>query len=149
MKPLKKQQGASVFEFLIVIPVLVILAYTAIEFGAVFTRLNTIHKSVQDAARYLSATAVSKTNTAAQKTIAVNLIKYGSVSAGTQLLPGTIGTPEIKTVGAANDHVSVSVTYDHTPIMGQALSNLLQLIGAGEVDLSFQLQASSIMRYVQ
>ncbi|MBL1263677.1 TadE/TadG family type IV pilus assembly protein [Methylomicrobium sp. RS1] len=147
MKRINHQQGASLFEFLIVIPVLLILAFTAIEFGAVFVRLNTIHKSVQDAARYLSATSVAKSNTAAQKTIAANLIQYGSVSAGTQILPGTFEAPVIQTVGG--EHVSVSVVYHHTSIMGEALSNLLQLIGGSGIDLSLDLTASSVMRYVQ
>jgi hypothetical protein len=147
MKRINHQQGASLFEFLIVIPVLLILAFTAIEFGAVFVRLNTIHKSVQDAARYLSATSVAKSNTAAQKTIAANLIQYGSVSAGTQILPGAFEAPVIQTVGG--EHVSVSVVYHHTSIMGEALSNLLQLIGGSGIDLSLDLTASSVMRYVQ
>jgi len=148
MKTEKFQRGASILEFLIIVPVLLILSFTAIEFGGIFTRWDTVHKSVQDAARYLSAVADNKNNTDTQKAIAANLVKYGSVNSGTQLLPGTYDDPVIAAVGGG-EHISVSVVYHHTPIAGQALSNLLQLIGSGPLDLSVSLQASSVMRYVE
>ena len=117
---------------------------------AIFTRLNTLTKSVQDATRYLSDSSVSKSNTGAQQTIAINLIKYGSVLAGTtgtQILPGVFNAPAITNPDA--NHVQISVVYNHTPIMGLALSNLLQMLGGSGISLSYPLNASSVMRFAQ
>jgi hypothetical protein len=146
----RKQAGASLLEFLIVIPVLLTLAYTAIEFGTIFVRLDTLTKSVQDATRYLSDVSVNKSNTPAQKTIAENLIKYGSVVAGPQLLPGVFDAPIISHPDA--NHVGISVVYHHVPVGGEALSNLLQFksLGGGDgIELDLALPASSTMRYAQ
>lgn len=150
MQHFHKQKGASILEFLVIVPVLFTLAVTAIEFGAIFTRLNTLTKSVQDATRYLSDSSVSKSNTGAQQTIAINLIKYGSVLAGTtgtQILPGVFNAPAITNPDA--NHVQISVVYNHTPIMGLALSNLLQMLGGSGISLSYPLNASSVMRFAQ
>jgi|APLak6261658528_1056013.scaffolds.fasta_scaffold12843_2 hypothetical protein len=142
-----KQKGASILEFLVIIPVLLILSVTAIEFGAIFTRLNTLTKSVQAATRYLSDSSVNKSNTDTQKAIAINLIEYGSVGTGTQILPGVFNAPTISNPDA--NHVQISVVYNNTPILGQALSNLLKKMGGSGINLSFPLTASSVMRYAQ
>lgn len=149
-----KQSGASILEFLIVMPVIILLAYVAIEFGATFVRANTITKSVQDAARYLSdvhdvtddAAAVT-----AKDNIAKNLILYASVTnTGDPVLPGTFDAPTIShNFGTNNDHVKVSVLYHHTPLAGQAVSNLLQLVTGDQIELSIDIPASSVMRYAQ
>lgn len=144
---IRKQKGASILEFLVIVPVLFTLAITAIEFGAIFTRLNTLTKSVQDATRYLSDSSVNKSNTAAQQTIASNLIIYGMVGTGTQILPGVFNAPAITNPDV--NHVRISVVYNHTPIVGQALSGLLQLLGGSGINLSFPLNASSVLRYAQ
>ena len=142
-----KQKGASILEFLVIIPVLFTLAFTAIEFGAIFTRLNTLTKSVQAATRYLSDSSVNKSNTDTQKAIAINLIKYGSVGTGAQILPGVFNAPTISNPDP--NHVQMSVVYGHTPILGLALSNLLKFLGGSGINLSFALNASSVMRYAQ
>lgn len=148
MNNLKKQDGASILEFLIVIPILLLLAFTAVEFGAVFTRYNTVTKSVQDAARYLS-TDKSKVN--AKKDKAKNLIEYGSLTTETKILPGTFEFPSSFPNITNENHVIVSVTYKHEPVMGQTLNNLLGLITGtkGTLDLSIDLTATSVMRYVK
>ncbi len=132
-----KQQGASVLEFMVMVPILITLAFTAIEFGAIFTRLNMVTKTVQDAARYLSTG-----QSAANQAIATNLIQYNSVNSdGGQVLPGAFAV-NIQILGT---HVNVTATYNHTPIAGEALSNLVQLIGGNPIDLSLPLTASSYM----
>lgn len=139
--------GVAMLEFLLVFPVLLIMAYAAIEFGAVFTRLNTLTKTVHDATRYLSDVSVNKSNTAAQQTIAVNLIKFAAVGVGNQLLPGTYNAPIISNPDP--DHVQITAVYNHTPVVGATLSNLMQLVGGQALNLSFPLTATTTMRYVQ
>ncbi|MEE9412134.1 MAG: TadE family protein [Methylococcales bacterium] len=144
---LKEQQGASILEFLVVIPVLVTLAFTVIEFGGVYIRYNTVTKTVQDAARYLTA------NSDADQSIAENLIRYNSINAeGGQLLPGNAFSVDIDRnvpVVGSGRHVRVTATYNHTPVAGNALSNLVQLIGGQPLDLNMALTASSVMRVIE
>lgn len=143
-----KQRGASILSFLVTFPVLVTFAFTAIEFGAVFTRYNTVTKTVQDAARYLTKSSISDVD----QTTAENLIRYNSVNAsGHQLLPGDAFNIDIDPdVGVAGigQHVRITVTYNHTPVAGAALSNLVQLFGGQALDLNMALTASSLMRRV-
>ncbi len=141
-----KQRGASLLEFLVVAPFLVTLAFTAIELGAVFTRYNTLTKTVQDAARYLTV----RTNTDHSR--AENLIRYNSINAdGQQLLPGdTIDIDITENIGAVgSQHVQINITYNHTPVAGAALNNLLQLLGGDPLNLNIALTASSVMRYIE
>lgn len=162
---LKKQAGTSILEFLLVMPVLLLLAFTAIEFGAVFTRANTITKSVQQATRYLSAEhdlADTADEINVKKTIATNLIIYASFNnTGDSVLPEDAGinlgfvnpstfiTTRDTDLDGIDDHVRIAVVYMHQPVGGQTVSNLLQLITGTPVDLSFPLRASSVMRYTQ
>ncbi len=147
-QPLSRQEGASVLEFLVIIPVLLTLAYTAIEFGAIFVRLNTITKSVQDATRYLSDhLSIANSDDAQILSIATKLVQNGSVTGTDQVLPGAFDAPIISNLG---NHIQVSVVYNHTPVAGEALSNLLQTFLGGEaLDLSFPMTASSTMRYAR
>jgi Flp pilus assembly protein TadG len=139
-----KQKGASILEFLVIVPFLFTLSITAIEFGTIFTRLNTLTKSVQDATRFLSD---SPANMPDAQTIATNLIKYGTVGTGTQILPGVT---KVSPTNPDANHVQISVVYNHTPIAGQALSQLLQWLGGSKgIDLSIPLNASSVMRYTR
>lgn len=149
-RPDKKQQGASVLEFLIVIPVFLLFAFTAVEFGGVFVRANTLTKSVQSAARFLSDVHNNSSFPTAD-TIATNLVLYGSVTnTGTTIMPGSFDAPVIThNFGSGADHVRVSVVYHHTPVGGAALSNLLQFITGSTIDLSVDIPASSVMRYAQ
>lgn len=154
------QRGASILEFaLITAPFLILLAWTAMEFGVIFVRTNTLTKAVQDAARYLSdvhddtdsSTALNK-----KATIARNLVVYESPmdedengNSYTPILPG-LSTADVD-IGenTAGDHVIVSVVYSHEPLLGQGVSIVLEMVTGATIDLSFDIPASSVMRYAQ
>ena len=141
---LRNQQGASILEFMVVVPILVTFAFTAIEFGAIFTRLNTITKTVQDATRYY-ATIPNPTREIAERLIMSNSIhEPGEKLADHFRRPITIQDVDL---GVAGNHVQITVIYDHTPIAGNALSGLVQMLGGEPLDLNIPLTASSIMRY--
>ncbi len=142
---LRKQQGASILEFMVMVPILLTLAFTAIEFGAIFTRLNTITKTVQDATRYY-ATVPNPTREIAERLIKSNSIHEPGEKLADHFRPIIIRDVDLGAV--AGNHVQITVTYDHTPIAGNALSGLLQLIGGDPLDLNIPLSASSVMRYV-
>lgn len=148
---IKYQQGASVLEFLIVIPVLLMFLLLVSEVGIMFYTLNALTKSTQDAARYMSE---AKAEFATRDPIARDLLKYGNVT-GTAppLLPDgdTLINAEITFTGTDSNHVSVVVTYQHDLIMGGALGALTGLSTGGSVgfDSTFTLGASSVMRFAQ
>jgi Flp pilus assembly protein TadG len=50
----KKQRGAAIVEFALILPLLLILTFITVEFGRALYEYNIIAKSVRDAVRYLS-----------------------------------------------------------------------------------------------
>ncbi len=139
------QQGASVVEFTLIAPVLLMFILLVSEVGIMFYTLNTLTKTTQDAARYLSE---SKADFAARKLTAESLIQYGNVTnAAPTLLPNTIST----TITDEGTHVKVVVTYPHGLILGGALGALTRLTTGGGVNFgsSFNMGASSVMRFAQ
>lgn len=148
-----KHNGASILEFLIVAPVILLLAWTALEFGAIFVRTNTLTKSVQSAARFLSEVHdVSDTQVAKDKktTIAKNLVVYADpLGESTAILPG-LTTNDVSIDQVTDpDHVIVTVVYAHYPVLGNGLSGALNMVTGATLDLSMNIPASSTMRYVQ
>jgi len=142
------QQGASILEFTIVIPVLLMFILLVSEVGIMFYTMNALTKSTQDAARYMSE---SKSEFSTREPIAQNLLKYGSVtSTSPPLIPKGDTLIKAKITETAT-HVSVVVTYQHDLIMGSALGALTGLSTGDSVDFgnTFQLGASSVMRFAQ
>lgn len=70
-----KQKGVALVEFALILPFLLLLSITAVEFGRAIWEYNTLTKSVRDAARYLSIQTPG-TNI----DVARNLMVYGNRS---------------------------------------------------------------------
>lgn len=70
------QRGVALVEFALILPLLLLLALLATEFGRALYQYNTLAKSVRDAARYLSVQAPGTRIAEAR-----NLVVYGSVAA--------------------------------------------------------------------
>jgi len=146
---IKHQQGASILEFTIVIPVLLMFILLVSEVGIMFYTMNALTKTTQDAARYMSE---SKSEFTIRKPIAESLVKYGNVtSTAPPLLPKGDSLIETTITDTGDGHVSVVVTYQHDMIMGSALGALTSLSTGGSVGFGnkFQLSASSVMRFAQ
>jgi len=145
---IKYQQGASILEFTIVIPVLLMFIILVSEVGIMFYTMNALTKTTQDAARYMSE---SKSEFATRDPIAKNLLKYGNVTGTAPSLLPNGATLITATIEDKGEHVSVVVTYQHDLIMGSALGALTGLSTGGSVGFgsTFQLGASSVMRFAQ
>lgn len=119
---MKRQQGAAIVEFALILPFLLVLTFTVTELGRAYYQYNVLVKSVREAARYLSTrTAGSPTEIARAKKI----IFYGNPSGGNNaILPGlsmttNIPDPVWSTAGAfpAINTVTVSViNYKFVPL---------------------------------
>ena len=148
MKMKTTQQGASILEFIIVIPVLLMFIVLVSEVGILFYTLNTLTKTTHDAARFLSK---DQANLATRQPIAVSLLKYGNVTnTAPPLLPDG-DTKVIPVITVTGTHVSVVVSYQHDLIMGSALGALTGLSTGGTVGFgnTFTMGASSVMRFEQ
>jgi len=73
----KLQKGVALVEFALILPFLLLLSMTAVEFGRAVWEYNTLTKSVRDAARYLS---IQTPGSAAEIDRARNLMVYGNRS---------------------------------------------------------------------
>lgn len=79
-----KQNGVALVEFALVLPLLLILTFTATEYSRALYQYNTLTKSVRDATRYLSTQ-----NPGTKSTEAKNLVVYGNLAGtGTPLAIG-------------------------------------------------------------
>jgi Flp pilus assembly protein TadG len=143
-----KQKGASVLEFTITIPVLIMFLILVSEVGILFYTLGTLSKTTQGAARYMSEV---KAEFATRKPIAESLLKYGNVSnTAPPLLPGG-DTKVLSVITDTGTHVSVVVSYQHDLIMGPVLGAFTSLSTLGSVSFgnTFNMIASSIMRFAK
>ncbi|WP_296058529.1 TadE/TadG family type IV pilus assembly protein [uncultured Amphritea sp.] len=120
----KQQLGVAAVEFTITLPVLLLLLFVGGEMGRFLFQYNTLTKSVQDSARFLSANiraADSLAEIAAVNTSAENLVRYGTeivTDTTSPLLPGfdVSATNPVNIVDGATE-VSVTATYTYDPII--------------------------------
>ena len=141
-------KGVAMIEFVIVLPICLILIMGTAEFGRAFMQYNTLTKSIRDGVRYVSAnalvgsTGVVSINGAVQ-TEAQNLVVYGNtVGTGSAILPG-LTTGAVTVAGAGGSNVSVSVTYPYGSIFAFIPGFFY---GPNTSTNSFNLQATVTMR---
>lgn len=172
------QTGAALVEFAIVVPLLLLLVVGISEFGYAFYHLNILNKSVQDGARYFSdplrarngvinapidvSTTTNGTNIARTQ----NLVIYGNIATGTQLLPDAAPVTTVycaEEYNAANpsassnkvcltttQHIMVTATYNHNFILGNVLNNIARVVVPNNpgnlVTNPYTFTASSVLR---
>ena len=86
----RRQHGAALVEFALVMPVLLALAFGASELGRAISTYNALDKTVRDAARHLSQHGPGDTQVQAQATC---LAVYGNADcSGTAVAPGLDST---------------------------------------------------------
>ena len=118
---LSRSNGVAIIEFIIVLPICLILIMATAEFGRAFMQYNTLTKSIRDGVRYVAANAlVGSTGVVSiNGTVQVqaqNLVVYGNTAGtGSAILPGlTTGAVTVASAGGGN--VSLSVTYPYGSI---------------------------------
>lgn len=126
-----KQQGLAMVEFVLVLPLLLLLMFASAEIGRALFQYNTLLKAVRDGARYISQNAFIGTSTVvdtAAKTEASNLVVYGAIGKTAcdahgpcDQLPG-LKASDVKTpdpvLKDGNYYVTVSTTYTYKPMLG-------------------------------
>jgi Flp pilus assembly protein TadG len=86
---MKRERGAAIVEFAMMMPLMLILIFVTTEFGRAYYHYNTLAKGVREAARYLSVRA--RNVDVAQ---AKNIIVYGN--------PAGTGSPVVPRLSVSN-----------------------------------------------
>lgn len=146
----RRQRGLAMVETTIVLPLLLLLALGAAEFGHMLQLYNVINKQQQDGARYLSARATFGTTGVVVLDgdiveEARNLVVYGNTQGtGTPLLVG-FSTADVTFGSPSANHIRVAVEYQYTPIFGVVFS----MFGYGpDMAINFPLRSSVVLPVV-
>ena len=109
-------------EFVIVLPLCLMLMLATAEMGRAFMHYNTLTQSLRDGARFVASGAVyggtgSVVINATLRNQAQNLVAYGNTAGtGAATLPGlTSGAVTVADAGSGN--VSISVSYPYSSIL--------------------------------
>lgn len=117
LKLIKQQQGQSLVEFALLLPMLVVILFGTVEFGRIWMTMNVLTGAAREGARVAAVTAPN----AAQVQTAVNNVLTGANITGATI---TVVGPN-----AANS-VTVTVRINYTVLTGTiipGMSSTLQL----------------------
>ena len=133
----RKQSGAAMIEFVIVLPFLLMLLFGVVEFSNLLMQLNTLNKLTMDASRYLSKNAIQANGTfsiSGLTTEAENLMKCGIASSSSNgcdnistrflnpspTLTATATNPTpISMDSSASGIITMTVEYDYQQIFNK------------------------------
>lgn len=114
----KDERGAAATEFALILPMMLILAFSVYEAGRVFWSYNIVQAATRDAARYgarLDITCAGSTGTfndSASTTAVQNLARTGTVDGtGDPLIPGWTNNSSVTVSLACVSKTSGSVTF--------------------------------------
>lgn len=140
-----RQRGTAIVEFVIALPVLLLLMFATAELGRLLSQYNTLTKSIRDSARYLATKASQDGSgviniTSQVRTAATNLAVTGNINgAGDAVLPG-LAAGDITIANAGAGYVSVSAAFAYVPLLGGSFPTF----GFGS-DISFAIPLQSVV----
>ncbi|MCZ4373015.1 pilus assembly protein [Vibrio diazotrophicus] len=137
-----KQSGIAAVEFLVTLPVLLLIFTVVIEFGNAFIRYSTLNKSVQNAARYavVNIYGTATSGSIANESDIKKMVMYGKTSFEQDETPTpvldslTLNNISVLPVG---NYVVISATYDY-----QSILNLLPIDALDDLTV----RSSAVMR---
>jgi Flp pilus assembly protein TadG len=142
-----RQRGVAILEFVITLPLLMMLILATAEIGRALFQYNTLTKALRDSARYVSGARPGSTGvfnlTPEIRAAAQRLVVYGNATgAGSALLPD-LAPSDVTIVASGAGYITVSAVYNFTPMLGAQLETF------GVVDpiqLAFPMRAAVVMR---
>ena len=144
----REEQGISLIETAIVVPILLVLFAGVAEFGRYFYEYTTLAKASRLGARYLASKSVTS-EVADYEAIAKNIIVYGNAAGtGSPILDGlTLDNVEVVyeggPAGIPNTVTVKIVDYPHEPIF-----DLGALLNNDDLSLAVNVSPSVTMRYL-
>ena len=122
----RRSRGLAAVEFVITIPVLLLVMLAVAELGRAFVQYDTLSYSIRNSARFVSENAIEGTTGVVNisETVATqarNLAVFGNEGGtGDAALPGF--TPgQVEVVNAGNNNVEVRAAYPYQPMIGTIL----------------------------
>jgi Flp pilus assembly protein TadG len=140
-------RGVAIIEFVIALPIALVLIMATAEIGRALFQYNTLSQSVRDGGRYLATNAIQGSTGTIQINASTssetrNLVVYGNTQGnGAPLLPG-LQPSQITVAAATASSVSVTAAYPYDPIFFR-----LPMFGYGpDVQPSVILRSGIVMR---
>jgi Flp pilus assembly protein TadG len=143
----RPQCGVAMVEFLIGLPLLMMLIMGTAEISRAFMQYNTLVKATRDAGRYISDKALLGSTgvvqlSAARMSETKNVLVYGDIVGGTTpALPG-LGAANVSITAAGPASVLIVASYPYAPIFAT-----LPMFGLGtDVSPFYTFTASMVVR---
>ena len=146
----KKIQGYAIVEFIVVLPVLLLLILLTAEVGRALYQYNILTQSVRNSVRYYAQNVYLGSSRIPDSTSEENAKKlaiYGSVNSKNSLIAdSTIST--VTTILAENvdnlgdDYVTVTINYKFILLGGDPLGAMLRLFGDTAFSPVFNISAT-------
>ena len=142
IRSFQKQKGLAVIEFIIALPVLLMLSVLIIDVCRAFIQYTEVNKALQNGARYalVDTYGTLDFSAIADEASIKNVVVYGKpAGGGTPLIEHIeVGDITVTQPTAATKQVTLSATYDYVPIFSS-----LPFSGTS---LQFSIGASASMR---
>ncbi|HGY9614284.1 TadE/TadG family type IV pilus assembly protein [Vibrio harveyi] len=138
----KEQSGLAIIEFIIALPVLLMLTVLVIDVCRAFIQYTEVNKALQNGARYavVDTYGTLTFDSIADETSIKNVVVYGSPTAGTTPIIDHIAVGDITITQPtqANKEVTLSATYNYVPIFST--------VPFSSQTLQFSIAATTTMR---
>ncbi|MFW8631299.1 TadE/TadG family type IV pilus assembly protein [Vibrio natriegens] len=138
----KRQEGLAALEFIICLPVLLMLAVLLIDVGRAFIQYTEINKALQNGARYavLDTYGTLDFSSTADPAKIKNMVVYGSPTPTDTPVLSYIDENDVTVTEPTDEikEITVSARYTYMPIFSQ--------LPFSDISLEFTIDASSKMR---
>ncbi|MGR5251142.1 TadE/TadG family type IV pilus assembly protein [Vibrio astriarenae] len=134
----RDQQGLAAVEFLVSIPVILLILVGMTELGNALIRYNTLNKMVQSGVRYATSdiTGTATYDQVADHSQIKNMVVYGSRNGGGSAMVEGVTTSDVS-VTHAGGYVTITVSHNYTPVLDAFPDSAL---------FTIPLNASAVMR---
>lgn len=133
---MRRQHGTALVEFALIVPLILILMFTIVEFGRAMQRYNGAVKAARDAVRYISMHQQGTHQAEAR-----NLVVYGTVDGSGEpldpdLTPSMVPDPVWQTAGSNPliNTVTVRITgYQYKPMVSSVFGAAFPAFTFGDI----------------
>jgi Flp pilus assembly protein TadG len=147
----RSQSGLAMVEFVLSVPVLLLLMFATFEFGHLMIQYSTLNDAVRNASRYVAGNALDGTtgdlktgaNWSSLATFATNLAIFGHIAGtGAPVLPSLNAANITVTPDTADRYITVTAAYPYQPLFGAVIPTFM---GGGSISTAFTLNISVTM----
>ena len=147
----RSQNGLAMVEFVLSVPVLLLLMFATFEFGHFLIQYSTLNDAVRNASRYVAGKALDGTtgdlttgaNWSSLASQGSNLAAFGNIAGtGAAVLPSLTTANITVTEDTANKYITVTAAYPYQALFGAVIPTFR---GGGGISTAFTLNISVTM----